>query len=208
MLTKIYNVYNNSDLLSVVDFVSQGHAIIFPTETVFGIGADIYNLSACRKIYAIKSRDTEKPLSAHVCSVEMALQLIREPVDLFFKLAEQFLPGPLAIIMKKNHKISSSITSGLDSISIRYPDNDECLKLIRTINKPIAATSANISGEKSLTNSDEILKKFFGQIPAIVEGNCKYGLESTIISLADKPKIIRTGVITKEEIQDKLSIIL
>jgi L-threonylcarbamoyladenylate synthase len=205
METKIYNINNAVDLSSVLEIVNSGQPLIFPTETVFGIGADIYNLSACKMIYKIKSRDMGKPLSAHVCSIEMALKLISQPSDLFFSLAEKFLPGPLAIIMKKNNSVSKEISSGLDSISIRFPDNKECIDLIKAINKPLAATSANISGEKALTNSKEIMKQFNGQVSAVIDGSCKYNTESTIISLVDKPIILRQGVISKEEIQDNLS---
>ena len=204
MLTQLIDI--DSNLENALDIVSNGLPIAFPTETVFGIGADIYNLSACEKIYDIKSRDVGKPLSAHVSSIEMAVSILLNPSDMFFKLAERFLPGPLAIISLKSQSVSDRITSGFDSISIRYPSNNTCLKFISAFGKPIAATSANISGEPALGNSDEVFSKFSGTISGVIEGKCELGTESTIISIVGPPKLLRVGAIPKAEIEDFLNI--
>lgn len=206
METKIINIIEASNLKTAVDSVVSGEPIIFPTDTVFGIGADIFNVDACRMIYSVKSRDVGKPLSAHVSSIDMAVSLVESPTPIFIKAAEIFLPGALAIIMPKKEIISTEITSGMNTISIRYPDNDLCTKLINAVGRPIAATSANVSGEKSLTNPNEILNVFSGKIHYIVDGNCTHNSESTIISLVDTPKILRLGVISKEELEDSLSV--
>ncbi len=203
MHTKLIDI--DQELPLAIELLASGQVIAFPTETVFGIGADITNISACLDIYRIKSRDAGKPLSAHVSSIAMAESLFLQPSDVFYRLAEQFLPGPLAIIDRKNNTVCSQITAGFDSISIRYPANATCLKLIEAYGKPIAATSANISGEKSLSNSAEVFDKFSGIIPAVVVGECEIGTESTIISLVEAtPKILRIGAIPPEAIEECL----
>ena len=203
MITELINIHTNIDL--AINILSNGNPLAFPTETVFGIGADIYNINACQEIYKIKSRDYGKPLSAHVSSLAMAESVLDSPSDIFYKLAEKFLPGPLAIIAKKNNSVSDIITSGMNTISIRYPSNLECLKLISAFGSPIAATSANISGESALVNSEDVFKKFDGILSAVVEGTCELRTESTIISIVGIPKILRVGAIGKEIVEDFLS---
>lgn len=196
----------NIDISFAINALESGQVIAFPTETVFGIGADIFNPQACAEIYSVKSRDRGKPLSAHVSSLEMAVSLLDNPSELFYTLAERFLPGPLAIIASKNSMVSDSITSGMKTISIRYPSDATCLKLISAFGRPIAATSANISGEKSLNTSEEVFRKFNGKFGVVVAGHSNYGLESTIISIVDKPKILRLGTVPKEEIEECIHI--
>ena len=203
MRTLLINPAN--DINTAIEILANGNPIAFPTETVFGIGADIFNAEACSKIYDIKSRDIGKPLSAHVSSIAMAESLILNPNELFHKLAEKFLPGPLAIICPKNHLVSDAVTAGLNTISIRYPSHPDCLTLIDKFGKPLAATSANISGEKSLDNSNDVMNVFSGAISAIIIGECSVGIESTIISIVDSPKIFRIGAISREEIEDYLN---
>lgn len=200
MQTKLLDLADERDLRYAINLLREEKIIAFPTETVFGIGCDIFSDNAAASVYEIKNRETRKPLSAHISSMDMAIGIIEPPPDLFYKLADRFLPGPLAIIVKKNIVlVSDDITSGLDTISIRYPADDTCLKLIEEYGKPIAATSANISGEASLLNSAEVYDKFYGMIPAIVKGSCLYDIESTIISLAgESPQILREGAISRD----------
>ncbi len=203
MLTKRINIHTNIN--DAIEIVTSGNPIAFPTETVFGIGADIFNESACKEIYRIKSRDNEKPLSAHVSSIEMAESVLDNPSDIFYKLAEKFLPGPLAIIARKKITVSDIITSGYDTISIRYPSDKICLEFISAFGSPIAATSANISGEPALINSNDVYWKFNGCLHGIIEGICELGTESTIISIVDTPKLLRLGAIEKGIIEDFLN---
>lgn len=201
MNTKLINAFDKSELDYSLKLLADNEIIAIPTETVYGIACDIYSTVAAGKIYELKKRESKKPLSAHVSSIEMAESVIVPPSELFYKLAERFLPGPLAIIVKKNPAVSDEITSGFDSISIRFPDDAACRKLIEEYGKPLAATSANLSGEASLVSSDEVYSKFSGRIPAIVIGESKLKRESTIISLLDNDyKILREGAIPSQEI--------
>lgn len=206
METRLINAFDKSELDYSLKLLADNQTIAIPTETVYGIACDIYSPLAATKIYELKKRESKKPLSAHVSSIEMAESVIANPGDIFYKLAERFLPGALAIIVKKNPAVSDEITSGFDTISIRYPDDAACLKLIEEYGKPLAATSANLSGEASLVNSDEVYSKFSGQIPAIVIGESKLKRESTIISLiGDEFSILREGAIPSEEILQFIS---
>lgn len=207
MQTQLLDIRDKSELNIAIDLLDNEHPIAFPTETVFGIGADIYSIKAAAAIYDLKNREAKKPLSAHISSIEMAEAIIEPQQELFYKLADRFLPGALAIIVKKKRNIiSDEISSGMDTISLRFPDDDTCLNLIREYGKPLAATSANISGGRSLVNSDEVFGEFAGKLPAIIIGESKYKQESTIISLAqDEPKILRQGVIPAETIMEFIS---
>lgn len=201
METRLISAFDKSELDYSLKLLADNEIIAIPTETVYGIACDIYSPFAAAKIYELKKRESKKPLSAHVSSIEMAESVIAPPNDIFYKLAERFLPGALAIIVKKNPAVSDDITSRFDTISIRYPDDAACLKLIEEYGKPLAATSANLSGEASLVSSDEVYSKFSGQIPAIVIGESKLKRESTIISLIDDElKILREGAIPSGEI--------
>lgn len=191
------------DKLSLaVEFLNSGFPVAFPTETVFGLGADIFNTEACNSIFSIKERDRGKPLAAHVSSIEMALDVLDNPPEIFFRLAEKYLPGPLALISKKRKIVSDSITSGFDTLSIRFPSDPVCIKLISLFGRPIAATSANISGAESLSTSEEVFNVFDGKIPAVVAGKSSVGIESTVLALYPEPKILRVGAISREELED------
>jgi L-threonylcarbamoyladenylate synthase len=206
MNTQILNIDKKTDLDTALSIIAAGNPIAFPTETVFGIGADIESDVACSAIYKIKSRDGKKPLSAHVSSIDMALPYIVVENDYFHILAETFLPGPLAIICKKSDRVKDFVCSGFPTLSIRYPSDNSCQKLISAFGRPLAATSANYSGEKSLTNSAECFNIFNGVLEAIVQGGSEIGLESTIIAIDDAPKILRQGATPKEAIEEAIKI--
>lgn len=199
-MTKLLDISKRADLDIAIELLYQEKILAFPTETVYGIGGDINSELAAESVYSIKKRETQKPLSAHISSLDMLEEVIETPPDIFYKLADKFLPGPLAIIVKKKKSsVQDFITSGLDTISIRFPSDDTCLKLIEAFASPIAATSANISGSLAFTNSSDMINNFTGEIPAIISGESYYKRESTIISLiGETPKILREGVIKKE----------
>lgn len=187
--------------------LSDGGIIIFPTETVYGLGADIFNEESINRIYKIKGRDFNKPLAAHISSINQ-IELICDNVsDLFCKLAENFLPGPLSIVVPNvNSKVPKIVTSGLNTIAIRYPDNDICRKIIDNFNFPLAATSANVSGHTSPINFSNIEKEIIDEVDLAVDGGeCYYKMESTVISIVSQPKILRQGVLKKEDIEEVLN---
>ncbi|KJV56558.1 tRNA threonylcarbamoyl adenosine modification protein, Sua5/YciO/YrdC/YwlC family [Orientia chuto str. Dubai] len=193
-----------SDINTAVQFINEGKLVIFPTETVYGIGADATNDSACQNIYKVKARPINNPLIIHVSNIQAA-QTIGIFNDLAIKLATLW-PGPISLIvpLNKSAKISSKATANLDTVAIRIPAHKTALRLLQLTQKPIAAPSANISGYLSPTtyqhanihfqNSPEIF---------ILKGQrSAYGLESTIIDTTTaKPTILRHGFITQEIIR-------
>lgn len=210
METSIYNVTNENELnLSrPIQLLREGNAIIFPTETVYGLGADIYNDEAVHKIYEIKSRNYSNPLAAHIGKLDDIYSLTKFVPDELFILAEAFLPGPLSIILPKNENISNLVTANLKTIGIRFPDDKVALKLINDFGSPLAATSSNISGQKSPINGIEAYENLNKRVPFIIDnGTTKYQKESTIISLVENhPVILRVGVISKNNIEAVLKI--
>lgn len=206
MQTIVLNSQNNLEetINQSIEFLNRGEIIVFPTETVYGMGADFFNLYACKKIFKIKLREEKKPLSAHVSNLSM-IKMICHPIPKeFYLLAKHFLPGPLSIILQKKKEIQNFPLT--ETIAIRFPKNDCALRLIEKFGKPIAATSVNKSGKKPLNLSEEILSEFNGKIAAILDdGPPAYSSESTVISLCSKPaKILRQGVFPKEAIEDVL----
>lgn len=181
--------------------------IALPTETVYGLAADFYSQKAIDAIYAAKNRDYSSPLSAHVSSVSMIEELCTEIPDYFYAIAEVFLPGPMAIILKRKPDVPDYAARNTDTLGIRFPDEMFILDLISSIGRPLAATSVNYSTEKSLTEPEEIRRLFSGKIDAVFDGGrSKYAQESTVLNLVGTPKILRHGCISAAEIEDVLNI--
>lgn len=180
---------------------------IFPTETVYGIGAHVFREDAIEKIYSLKQRPKEKGLIVHISKIEDVAKVAKDIPDEFYILAKKFFPGPLTIVLKKNKNIPSNISKD-NTIAVRMPDSEIALKLIDFVQDPIVGTSANISNEKSAICIDEVMKDFFNKIDVIIDGGVsKIKIPSTIISLVEKPyRIIRKGVILENQINNVLNI--
>ncbi len=202
----MFNV--NEKISQAVEILKQGGIVAFPTDTVYGIGCDIFNTTAAKKIFSLKQRETTKPLAAHVGSFEQIEKIANISHTLFPFLFEKFLPGPLAIILPKKEIIADEITSGLKSISIRFPSCREAIELALQLGRPIAATSANISGLPSAIHHTEVKKYFEGKVDFIIEGGfTKFKKESTIIDLTSgEPLIRRVGYLAPETIEQKIGI--
>lgn len=195
-----------------VQFIKSGKVVVFPTETVYGIGADATNNEACLKIFQFKNRPAINPLIVHVFSIEQAKE-IGKFNDLATKIAEKFWPGPLSIVvpLKENANIAPSVMAGLNTIAIRMPSYPVALELIRQSGVPIAAPSANPSNYISPTNAEHVTKHFsenleiFILAPEIYQS--EYGLESTIIDTTTiNPTILREGFITAEILEEVLEV--
>ena len=186
----------------------SGNIVSLPTETVYGLACDINNINAVKKIFELKGRDYSKPLSAFCYSIEQVESISDSLPEIFFEIFEKFLPGPLALIVKKNSKISDLMTSGKSTLAIRIPDNIFVLELLKLHERPLASTSANISYQSSAINAIEVFDIFNGKIPIIFDGNqCKFGIESTILDISNSEiSILREGVLKKAEIENKLKI--
>lgn len=182
---------NENSINQAATLIKRGEVIAFPTETVYGLGADAFNEKACRKIFELKGRPNNKPLTFHVASYQM-IESIAEITPIANRLIKKFLPGPLTLILKGKFT---------PSIGIRMPDNDIALKLIKVANCPIAAPSANPSGMNPPITATEVYDYFGEKIPLIIDGGkCKFSFNSTIISLINEPTIIRRGAVNESEI--------
>ncbi len=197
MVTKLLNAEKAENIELCADIIRRGGLVAFPTETVYGLGANGLCGDAVNRIFSAKGRPSDNPLILHVSSIEQAVSLYRDVPDSFFKLAEVFWPAPLTIICKKAPVVPDETSAGLDTVAVRMPANEYALKLIELSGVPVAAPSANLSGKPSPTLAKHVYADMFGRIDAILDGGaCKYGVESTVISLAGEPTILRPGCIT------------
>ncbi|OPZ77859.1 MAG: Threonylcarbamoyl-AMP synthase [Alphaproteobacteria bacterium ADurb.Bin438] len=191
------------DILKGAELIKQGKLVTFPTETVYGLGADAKNDRAVVNIYTAKGRPTFNPLIIHVTDLEEA-QKYGEFNEKALKLAEKFWPGPMTLVVKRipNCKISYMVTSGLDTIAIRIPSHEIARKFLKACGTPVAAPSANASGRVSSTKAEHVRESLGEKAGFIIEGDkSQVGLESTIIYCAkDVPMILRPGIITLEDI--------
>ncbi|MEM4589670.1 MAG: L-threonylcarbamoyladenylate synthase [Candidatus Micrarchaeia archaeon] len=190
----------------VSSLLNSGEVIVFPTETVYGLGANAFDSSAVSKIFKIKNRPKDNPLIVHISSVEMLKFLVEEISEDANRLINKFWPGPLTLILKKNNLVPEITTAGLDTIAIRMPNHSVALDIIKTSGFPIAAPSANLSGKPSATNAKDAFSDLQGKVPLIIDGGqCKIGIESTVINMVSEPyTILREGYITKEQIEEEL----
>jgi len=196
------------DIQKVVEILKSGGVIAFPTDTVYGIGCNIFNISGIKRIFELKKREKTKPLAAHVGSFEQ-IELVAYTNNKYFEiLAEKFLPGPVAIILPKRNIVDDVVTCGLPNISIRFPDCPEAIQIANELDAPIAATSANISGMPSAIHHQDVYKYFPSELDFVLEaGTTKFKIESTIIDLtADSPRILRVGAVPIEEIESALNL--
>lgn len=186
----------------------SGGLVVFPTETVYGLGALARDATAAKRIYAAKGRPSDNPLIVHVDSIRMAQTAVADMTDEARVLAEKFWPGPLTIILKKSENIPTETTGGLDTVAIRMPDNNIALSLIEICGEPIAAPSANLSGRPSPTRISHVYEDLDGRVDAIIDGgDVELGLESTIVDLTvTPPAVLRAGFIGADEIQRALKI--
>ncbi len=180
-----------------MDAIKSGGIFAFPTDTVYGLGCDIFNAEAGNKIYEIKSRDRRKPLTALIGSIEQVEEICLDIPPIYYKLAQTFFPGALTLVLKKKESISDTITAGLQTIGVRMPNSQYLLDVIATLGAPIASTSANISAKGSVRNSTQVINEFSGIIPLIIDGGeCTIGIESTVCDISGAEiKLLRQGAI-------------
>ena len=184
--------------------IRSGQLVAFPTETVYGLGADALNAAAVGRIFEAKGRPGDNPLIAHISAVEQLAPLISvEPPPMARALMDACWPGPMTLIFPKSDLVPTAVTAGLDTVAIRFPAHPAARALIDAARRPIAAPSANRSGRPSPTTAQHVLEDMDGRIPLILDGGpCEVGLESTVIDMtADVPRILRPGGITPEMIE-------
>ena len=195
-----------SQLESAVKLLRQGEVVAFPTETVYGLGADGLNGEACRKIFTAKGRPADNPLILHISEKEEIRPLTSGLSPMAEKLMEAFWPGPMTLIVPKSEIIPEVVTAGQETVAVRFPSDPVARALIRLTGRPLAAPSANKSGKPSPTNAQDVLQDMDGIIGGIVDGGaCDIGVESTIIDTTGTvPVILRPGGITEEMIQEAM----
>lgn len=182
------------------EILKAGGLVAFPTETVYGLGANALNEEAAKKIYAAKGRPSDNPLIAHIADFKDLPELVLQVPEAGKRLMEAFWPGPLTLIFPKSRLVPYGTTGGLDTVAVRMPSDPVANALIRLAGVPIAAPSANTSGRPSPTTADHVWQDMNGKIEMIVDGGAVgIGVESTIIDVSGKePMILRPGAVTKE----------
>lgn len=191
------------ELKIVCNLIRNGELVIFPTETVYGIGANALDEVAVGKIFMAKGRPSDNPLIVHLADKRKIEEVAQNITEMEQKLIDAFMPGPFTIILERKPEIPNIVTAGLNTVAVRIPENIIAKGIITFSGVPIAAPSANISGKPSGTNIEDIRKELEGKVSAIVDGgNTDIGLESTVVKVVNEvPVILRPGKITPEDIE-------
>ncbi len=211
LITRVYRVDPlNPDeraLSECSEIVLKGGIVVFPTETVYGLGASAYDSRSVRKIFVAKGRPLDNPLIVHIAKIEQLKQVASEIPKEVWKLIEKVWPGPLTVVLKKSDRIVPEVTAGLETVAVRMPAHPVALRLIE-LSTPIAAPSANLSGRPSPTSEHHVLLDMFGRVDALIlAGDTFLGVESTIISFVhDPPMLLRPGPLPVEKIVEILGI--
>lgn len=198
---------NHSSIHQAAKLLHRGQTVVFPTETVYGLGANAFSESAVRRIFLAKGRPSNNPLIVHVASVEMALTAAREVNPLARTLMERFWPGPLTLILPRSPELAPSVTAGLPTVGLRWPRHELCQQLLELCGFPVAAPSANRSGRPSPTSFQAARQEMDGRVAAILRGpDCQLGLESTVVGFdADRVVMYRPGAVTREDLEAVLN---
>ena len=197
-------IYNRNAILEAAARLKKGETVAFPTETVYGLGADATNAEAVGKIFTAKGRPQDNPLIAHVATAEQLKGLVDSFPDYVEKLIQAYSPGPLTYVLPSNGTCATNVTAGLPTIAVRIPDHPIALAILKETNLPIAAPSANLSGKPSPTTADHVWEDLHGKISGLVDGGATgVGVESTVIACNKEGVVIlRPGGITKEQLQE------
>lgn len=200
---------NEEEIEQAAEEIKKGNLVLFPTETVYGIGANALDAEAVKKIFVAKGRAQDNPLIVHVSNIKMVEGIVEDIGLVERKLIEKFWPGPLTIIFKRKNQeiIPNIVTANLDTVGIRMPSNIIAKELIEKSGVPIAAPSANVSGRPSGTKVEDIIAELDGKVAYILDGgSTDIGLESTVIKVnGEKIDILRPGKITKEQLEEAFS---
>ncbi|SDC22563.1 L-threonylcarbamoyladenylate synthase [Geotoga petraea] len=206
-MTKIFNIDTFNIDLKIINEAAEAlkndETVIFPTETVYGLGANGLSVNAVEKIYQAKGRPSDNPLILHIAKLEDILKYTYFPYELFEKV-ESLVPGPITFVLKKKNVVPDIVTAGRDTVAIRIPAHPVANKIIEFSDLPIAAPSANLSGKPSPTYPDHVIEDMDGRVDYIISsGKLEFGIESTIINLTEKiPTLLRPGPISPEKIKE------
>lgn len=198
---------NKKEIISkAADLIKKGEVVAFPTETVYGLGANAFNDKAIQKIFIAKGRPSDNPLIVHISDLKQLNELVEVVPKKAKLLMKKYWPGPLTIVMKKSLLVPLSVTAGLNTVAVRMPSNKIALELIKKSGFPLAAPSANSSTKPSPTMAKHVMDDLNGKIPLILDGGtCDIGVESTVIGLVgEKPILFRPGKVTLEDLKKVL----
>lgn len=206
MITKLLSADAES-LKIAAEILKKGGLVAFPTETVYGLGANALNGSAVEKIFQAKGRPQDNPLIVHVCNREM-FETVAHINNFAHVLISRLMPSSLTLVLKKKQIVPDVVTAKLDTVAVRMPNNTHAIELIKCAGLPIAAPSANSSTRPSPTTAAAVLADMEGKIPLILDGGkCEVGIESTVLDLTtDTPTILRQGIVTKSELESVLGV--
>ncbi len=191
-------------LSQAVQALKAGDVIGLPTETVYGLAADAMNISAVRKIFALKGRPVDHPLIVHIADSGQIQKWAIDIPEEAFVLAQHFWPGPLTMILRKHADVPNEVTGGQDTVGLRCPAHPLALTVLRQLNGGVAAPSANRFGRISPTTAQHVHEEFGDAVPIVLDGGeCEVGIESTIIDLSSEPpRLLRPGMISQDEIEN------
>ncbi|ADL13719.1 L-threonylcarbamoyladenylate synthase [Acetohalobium arabaticum] len=204
--TRLFNLDDRNAISECSSILTDGGLVAFPTETVYGLGANALDAEAVNKIFTAKGRPADNPLIVHIASLSQLDKLVLKVPNQVKLLSDRFWPGPLTLVLKKKEIVPDITTGGLDTIAVRLPDHKVALDLLNRCQLPVAAPSANLSGRPSPTLAQHVVTDLGGRIEAIIDGGqTGVGVESTVISLVeDRPTLLRPGGITYQELTEVL----
>ncbi|MEM3852346.1 MAG: L-threonylcarbamoyladenylate synthase [Methanomassiliicoccales archaeon] len=196
-------LFFNEGIEAAATLLKAGKVVVFPTETVYGMGGNIHSATAISSIFRIKGRPSDNPLIVHIFSKDQLTGLVEFTPDAALPLMNHFWPGPLTLVMNKRSSVSDMVTAGLQTVSVRMPSNSIALRLLRSAGVPVAAPSANLSGRPSITTFEEARLELEGKVDAIIDGGkTLFGVESTVLDVSrDPPLLLRPGAVTVEELR-------
>lgn len=201
---------NEEDIQKAGEILRAGGLVAFPTETVYGLGADALNAEAVSSVYRAKGRPSDNPMIVHISYVAALDSLVAGGMHALgsdvHRLIGELWPGPLTLVLPKSDKVPDVTTGGLDTVAVRMPSNGTARSLITETGRPVAAPSANMSGRPSPTTAEDVLEDMDGRIDAVIMGEmCDVGIESTVLDVTgDVPVILRPGILSREYISDVL----
>ena len=198
-----------ADIAQAVDVLRRGGIVAFPTDTVYGVGADVRQPEAIAALYEVKERPLSKAIPVLLARAEDLCSVAREVPKSAWRLAEQFWPGALTLVVRRSLSLPSILTAEGPTVAVRVPDHPVVRALIEGLGAPLAATSANISGQPSSVTADDVLAQLGGRIALILDGGpCPGGRSSTVVDLTTTPpRVLRPGPISAEQIRAALSTI-
>ena len=201
--TKLVSGNDKNGIKDCAEHLASGEVVAFPTETVYGLGANAFDAEAVGRIFAAKGRPSDNPLICHVGDKDLIKDIVSEITPLAQKLIDAFMPGPITVIMKKADAIPSAVTAGLGTVGVRMPSDPVANEFLKACKVPVAAPSANLSGTPSPTNARSVMEDMEGYIYAVIDGgDSVFGIESTVVdATGEKPVILRPGAVTKADIE-------